>query len=404
MRLENMPVEFQQALPLINTLKEAGYEAYFVGGSVRDVLLKRRIHDVDIATSAYPEEVKAIFEKTIDIGIEHGTVLVLAEDSQYEITTFRTEDVYVDYRRPSGVTFVRRLEEDLLRRDFTINAFALAEDGQIIDKFDGLTDLENKLIRAVGVADERFNEDALRIMRALRFSASLDFDIEEKTFEAMKVHAPLLEKISIERSFIELDKLLTSDYWRKGLRNFIDSKVYNHLTGLVGKEAQLENILKNIKSDYFWFTTSEQAWAYLLINLEVENCKDFLKKWNVSNEFTKKVTNIYEAYKIALERVWEVKDLYKYGFDAFMYAEGLLEAEERDIDTSLLPQLTMKLPIKSKSELNINGQVLMNHFNRQGGIWIGQLISEVEELVVNGQLENNQEAILEYVEKELKEE
>ena len=124
MKLNNLPSEFQEALPILKKIREAGYEAYFVGGSVRDVLLNRPIHDVDIATSSYPEETKSIFHRTVDIGIEHGTVLVLEEGGEYEITTFRTEDVYVDYRRPSSVSFVRSLEEDLKRRDFTVNAFA----------------------------------------------------------------------------------------------------------------------------------------------------------------------------------------------------------------------------------------------------------------------------------------
>ena len=146
MKLNNLPSEFQEALPILKKIREAGYEAYFVGGSVRDVLLNRPIHDVDIATSSYPEETKSIFHRTVDIGIEHGTVLVLEEGGEYEITTFRTEDVYVDYRRPSSVSFVRSLEEDLKRRDFTVNAFALDETGLIIDKFNGLADLKAKLL------------------------------------------------------------------------------------------------------------------------------------------------------------------------------------------------------------------------------------------------------------------
>ena len=210
MKLTHLPSEFQKALPILQKIRSAGYEAYFVGGSVRDALLNRPIHDVDIATSSYPEETKRIFKRTVDIGIEHGTVLVLEEDGEYEITTFRTEDVYVDYRRPSQVNFVRSLDEDLKRRDFTVNAFALAPDGEIVDHFGGLDDLEHKILRAVGEPKERFNEDALRILRGLRFLASLDFELEEETFAARKSHAHLLEKISIERSFIELDKLLVA--------------------------------------------------------------------------------------------------------------------------------------------------------------------------------------------------
>ena len=157
MKLKQLPLEYQKAIPVLKKLENEGYEAYFVGGSVRDILLNQPIHDVDIATSAFPEEIKQLFPKTIDIGIEHGTVLVLENDEQYEITTFRTESTYQDYRRPDHVEFVRSLAEDLKRRDFTINAFALKEDGEIIDLFDGLQDLEEQILRAVGNPHERFH-------------------------------------------------------------------------------------------------------------------------------------------------------------------------------------------------------------------------------------------------------
>lgn len=180
MRLNELPIEYKKAIPVIRKIEAAGFEAYFVGGSVRDTLLGQKIHDVDIATSAFPEEIKQLFPKTIDIGIEHGTVLVFHEEEQYEITTFRTESTYQDYRRPDSVSFVRTLEEDLKRRDFTINAFALKEDGEIIDLFDGLTDLENHVLRAVGRPFERFHEDALRMMRGLRFVSQLGFKLKKK--------------------------------------------------------------------------------------------------------------------------------------------------------------------------------------------------------------------------------
>lgn len=274
MKLNNLPSEFREALPILEKIKAAGYEAYFVGGSVRDAILGRPIHDVDIATSSYPRETKQIFSRTIDVGIEHGTVLVLEGKKEYEITTFRTEEEYVDYRRPSRVSFVRSLEEDLKRRDFTVNTFALDEEAQIVDLFDGMTDLENRTLRAVGIPAERFNEDALRIMRGFRFAATLDFEIEPTTFEAMVQTAPLLEKISVERSFIEFDKLLMADFWRKGLRAMIDSKAYNFLHDLAGKNDELEAMLTSLTAD-FRFSTSEQAWAMLFVCLGIDNIKSF---------------------------------------------------------------------------------------------------------------------------------
>ncbi len=202
MQIKNLPREFEIARPIVQNIEEAGFEAYFVGGSVRDTVLGLDIHDVDIASSAYPAEIKKIFKHTVDTGIEHGTVMVLDHGNGYEITTFRTESGYQDYRRPDKVTFVRSLAEDLKRRDFTINALAMKENGEIIDLFDGLTDLKNNLIKAVGNPEERFHEDALRMMRAVRFASKLDFMVEVNTLNAIKNHSELLEKKLRLREFI----------------------------------------------------------------------------------------------------------------------------------------------------------------------------------------------------------
>ena len=199
--------------------------------------------------------------------------MVLDGYEEYEVTTFRTEDVYVDYRRPSSVSFVRSLEEDLKRRDFTVNAFALDETGEIVDLFNGLQDLENQVLRAVGVASERFNEDALRIMRGFRFQASLGFELEQETFEAMKTLTPLLEKISVERTFVEFDKLLLAPHWRVGLSSMIASKAYDYLPDMAGSQDKLQSLFD--LEDHFTFESSEQAWASLLWVLKVEDAQKF---------------------------------------------------------------------------------------------------------------------------------
>lgn len=160
---------FLKALPVLQKLTTAGFEAYFVGGSVRDYLLNRTISDVDIATSAFPEEVKEIFQSTYDTGIAHGTVTVRENNEFYEVTTFRTEGTYEDFRRPSEVKFIRSLEEDLQRRDFTMNAIAMDEHFALHDPFSGQEAVKNKAIKAVGKASERFHEDALRMMRESAF-------------------------------------------------------------------------------------------------------------------------------------------------------------------------------------------------------------------------------------------
>ena len=202
---------------IINTLEEAGFEAYAVGGCVRDALLGRTPNDWDITTSAKPEQVKVLFHRTVDTGIAHGTVTVLLEKDGFEVTTYRVDGEYEDGRHPKEVTFTASLEEDLKRRDFTINAMAYNPKKGLVDLFEGQKDLEDKVIRCVGDPLERFTEDALRIMRAVRFSAQLGFSLEENTRKALSVLAPNLKHVSVERIQVELVKLLVSphpDYLR----------------------------------------------------------------------------------------------------------------------------------------------------------------------------------------------
>lgn len=203
---------------IIGRLEHAGFEAYAVGGCVRDSLLGRIPEDWDITTSARPEEVKRVFHRTVDTGIEHGTVTVMmgGEDTLlqgvhgYEVTTYRIDGAYLDGRHPSSVAFTPSLREDLARRDFTINAMAYNPRTGIVDVFGGIADLQAGVIRAVGTAQHRFEEDALRMLRALRFSAQLGFYIEEETFAAVKLLAPKLGQVSKERIAVELSKLLMS--------------------------------------------------------------------------------------------------------------------------------------------------------------------------------------------------
>lgn len=207
----------KNAETILNILENAGYEAYVVGGCVRDSILGRTPDDWDITTSAKPEQVKELFHRTVDTGLQHGTVTVLMEKEGYEVTTYRVDGEYEDGRHPKEVTFTASLEEDLKRRDFTINAMAYNPSRGLVDLFGGMEDIDRKIIRCVGDPLERFTEDALRIMRAVRFSAQLGFTIEDETRKALKVLAPNLKHVSAERIQTELVKLLVSphpDYLR----------------------------------------------------------------------------------------------------------------------------------------------------------------------------------------------
>lgn len=197
---------------IIDTFMQAGYEAYAVGGCVRDSILGREPGDWDITTSAKPAEIKALFPRTIDTGIAHGTVTVLLGREGFEVTAYRIDGAYEDARHPKEVTFTSNLKEDLKRRDFTINAMAYNEKSGLVDEFDGIGDLNRKAIRCVGDAKERFTEDALRMMRAVRFAAQLGFCIDSDTKQAIHALAPSLKQISAERIQTELVKLLTSDH------------------------------------------------------------------------------------------------------------------------------------------------------------------------------------------------
>ncbi len=213
---------------IIDTLEEAGFEAYAVGGCVRDSILGREPDDWDITTSAKPEEMKRLFPRTVDTGIKHGTVTVLLGGEGFEVTTYRIDGTYEDGRHPSEVTFTSNLKEDLLRRDFTINAMAYNERDGLVDLYGGLADIDKQVIRCVGDAVERFEEDALRMLRAVRFSAQLGYRIDEVTGEAVKALAPNLQKISAERIRVELVKLVTSphpDYLRTAYELGITAQV-----------------------------------------------------------------------------------------------------------------------------------------------------------------------------------
>ena len=220
---------------ILETLKDNGYEAYIVGGSIRDFITGIYVPtDYDIATNALPEKIIKLFDKTVPSGMKHGTVTVIKNGVGYEVTTYRIDGEYLDNRKPEDVTFVSNLKEDLARRDFTINSLAFNEEDGVIDYFGGIADLDNKIIRAVGEPNKRFQEDALRMLRAIRFSARLDFYIEEKTLQAIKSNSHLILSISSERIRDELCKMLVSNNPTKAFLLLEETK----LLGIILPELQ----------------------------------------------------------------------------------------------------------------------------------------------------------------------
>ena len=299
----NMPKHVKY---IINTLEKNGYEAYAVGGCVRDAIIGKEPNDWDITTNATPMQVKKLFKHTIDTGIQHGTVTIMIHKVGYEVTTYRIDGKYADGRHPDKVEFTVSLKEDLKRRDFTINAMAYNDTKGIIDLFGGIEDLKEGIVKCVGNPYNRFDEDALRILRAFRFAAVLNFEVEEKTKKAAGDLAENLNKISKERIRTELDKLIMSDTPEKlmearkcGLLKYILSEVEDDINIELVKAMPKNNYMK---------------WAALLYHREEEEVSKILKKLKFDNKtvnickrivgYSKDFRNIYkENVRVAAHEV-----------------------------------------------------------------------------------------------------
>lgn len=389
---------FEQAVPVLKKIEDAGFEAYFVGGSVRDFLLKRKINDVDIATSATPTEIKAIFSKTIDVGIMHGTVAVLYGGQFYEITTFRTESEYADFRRPNEVAFIRSLNEDLKRRDFTMNAIALDKAGKLYDPYGGVTDLQQEVIRTVGEPAERFSEDALRMMRAVRFVSQLSFTIEPKTYEALKIYGQLLLHIAVERILIEFEKLLCGADYKKALTILLETGLFEYLPGFKGRKNEL-HAFRQCSLDAN--CSLEEYWTMLLFQLKIhpDEVGSFLKKWKQPTKTIKRIKNGLIWLNYRLQNEWTIIDLYRAQEELALSTERLvngLHGVEQSQSLQRLANIFSTLPIKSRHELQVTGKDLMNWYDTQGGPWIEEKLLAAEQAVVSGQLDNEKEAIREW--------
>ncbi|THF78403.1 CCA tRNA nucleotidyltransferase [Cohnella fermenti] len=254
---------WREGLRLASVLEAAGHAAYLVGGCVRDRLLGRAISDIDIATSALPEQVQALFPKVIPTGLQHGTVTVMVAGEGFEVTTFRREAQYSDGRHPDEVAFVRDVEEDLARRDFTINAIAWGTDDRRIDPFGGEEDLARRVVRCVGKADERFGEDALRMLRGIRFAAEFGFELEDDTWKAIGASREKLARIAMERVGVELEKMIAGRHPTRAIGLL-------HGSGLLAcAKAKLEPPLPQLgaETEARWprLASAEHRWAALLL-------------------------------------------------------------------------------------------------------------------------------------------
>ena len=394
LKINNLPPIFTVAFPVLKQLEQAGYEAYFVGGSIRDLILNRPIHDIDIATSAYPEEVKRLFPKTIDTGIKHGTVTVLNDGASYEITTFRTESGYQDFRRPDHVTFVQNLAEDLKRRDFTINALAMNRAGEVIDLFNGLGDLQKHLIKAVGDPMKRFHEDALRMMRAVRFMSQLNFDLESQTKEAVSDLHQLLSKISVERIRDEFVKMGTGINSRDAFKIFLQTKLSESVPDFAGK-SDLLAIYPKLK---FNPSMETSLWSIIIILLKISDNQiaRFMRDWKNSNAMTEKVRKIVALFDLISEKSPSDLELFNAGKDVLLNTIDVAHILGQPINSEALVDRYTALPIKSMSELAVDGQFLIANGIKPGPK-LGQILNEIKQKVISGELANSKDDIQDYL-------
>jgi tRNA nucleotidyltransferase (CCA-adding enzyme) len=383
-----LPELFEHARPVLRKLEDAGYQAYFVGGAVRDLLLNRQTNDIDIATSALPEEVKSVFPKTIDVGIEHGTVVVIHQGEPYEITTFRSESDYKDYRRPESVTFITSLREDLQRRDFTINAIAMDSSGVIHDPFQGEEDLKACIIKTVGAAGERFKEDALRMMRAVRFIAQLNFEVNNETFESIKQNGETLKFIAVERVTAEFEKLLSGEYKEASFKIMERTGLHRHLPSLDNDEEAVRS-LGNLSFNHL---TNVQMW--LLLMYLSKDSSSFLENWRLPSKKLKYITRAHSFLLSRIEEDWNKYTLYHAGYETAIDVE-LVYAVFNNIEakTVELKKILDELPIKNRGQLELTGNDLLEWSGKPGGPWIKEALEKTEKAIINGEIPNDNNAI-----------
>ncbi|AUO08423.1 tRNA nucleotidyltransferase [Paenibacillus jamilae] len=414
---------------VIHTLTTAGHEAYWVGGCVRDELLGRAIHDMDLTTSAEPEEVLALFPHVIPTGIQHGTVTVMQDGHAFEVTTFRTESGYTDHRRPTEVSFVKDIREDLMRRDFTMNAIAMAEHGERVDPFGGEADLRAALVRCVGRAEERFEEDGLRMLRCIRFASVFRFRVAYNTWKGMIRRREGLRHIAMERVRVELEKMLAGPDPLRGLEMLGRSGLLGCTKVPVPWEQCDAQALKEIVQ-----LPAELRWGLLLMScrLSSEAADELLRAWTFSNAVRLRLVHLLEwetelishAVAIAdnsnsrdsdpindevLRRNW-IRLLIKLGKDtasdwlelhktlpsSFRGLPPWVEKHVKKI-AELANSWTQQAVVVRIKDLNITGNELVQAMNRPGGPWLGQMMERLLQAVACGDIPNETETLLQEV-------
>ncbi|GEN45136.1 CCA tRNA nucleotidyltransferase [Alkalibacillus haloalkaliphilus] len=383
---------FKKARNVIQVLEDNGYEAYFVGGSVRDYLLDVPVGDIDIATNAKPDEMLSLFERTVPVGIEHGTVLILDGDHEFEVTTYRVEGEYDDFRRPDSVEFVRDITLDLSRRDFTINAMAMNLDGDIIDPYGGQEHLLQKEIHTVGQPKDRFTEDALRMLRAVRFASQLNFEIAHDVNDAIIEYGPLINHVAVERIQVELFKMFKGVGLKQGLHSLNSTQLYKSLPVFKEEHSLLTRLNETVKNP---IPFENVMIATLTLLSQEHDLNNWVKAYKLSNKLKKESLHLLNCYDEYRRNGINETLVYQLTADYFgHFVELVFIIDQVSIDASELTTLFEQLPIRTRSDLAVTGHDIMSMFpNEKRGPWIGEYLSNIEQLVLQSKLINNRTEI-----------
>ncbi|WP_161524712.1 CCA tRNA nucleotidyltransferase [Alteribacter lacisalsi] len=380
------------ALKIMDTLHRYGYDAYIVGGAVRDRLLNQPVHDVDVASSASPEQIMGIFPASVDAGMQNGTVLIPSgKGTVTEVSTFKS----LPGSRKNCIL------EDLALRDFTVNAMAETKEGTILDPFNGRADLDNRILRAVGDPEQRLKEDPLRVLRAIRFAVKYSFTIHADLEQAIRKYAFQLAVTAFERKGAELEKMLGSALCERDLIYFLNSPPAAHLEPLF---TDRQVWLKKLQQSPAPFLTEGKAMFWFIaagIN-DPEVSSRRLSKAKRSSRLKKQVSVMQEVLSSIISDGWTNVNLYKAGEELAMPCErirALWRGEEPQTEAVLLRY--HELPIKSKKDLAVNGRLLIDTFAISDGKWIGKTLKQIEKAVVRSELPNEESTLLDYIRKEV---
>ena len=356
------------ALKLLSDFSLHSYKAYIVGGFVRDYILGIDSSDIDITTNAKPKEIKELFEDSCLPNDDYGSVIVIKKGIRFEITTFREEKEYENHRRPTAIQYIDDLYPDLLRRDFVINTLCMDENGEIVDYLGGQEDIRNRIIRTVGDAKEKFTEDSLRILRAIRFATILDFELSEDVKKAIFETKSFVKDLSYHRKKEELDKIFNSPYRDKGIQLLLDFEL--------DKELELYNLSEVMNLDV---NSSIAIWSLLEVSPEYS--------------FNKNEIELMEDIEKAMElNNLDPMALYTYG----LYVNSCV-GRIKGIDLKKISESYSNLAIKSRDEISIDSDSIMQLLNRKPGKYLKDIYDDIEREILYGRLKNDKDHILKYI-------